>query len=270
MGVVRIILFTNMSNMKMSHKEISVSGLANERWVASLLTQGTNMTHLPLARFLGFDPNKHFSFNAFKTGGVGKTDVIMQIFQSQHGVFPTHVKLSCKKLMAESHNGFGHIHKTTIASYKHKWQFDDIIERCLNVYCGNLIVEGKKGLYFDHKYFEPYQEYIKYFFRNNFDQVFSDIFKGRGTNKPEWFAVTADTGVSKLLFVAPIEDVIQYMKGDRVVRFGKGSKNHNLCLGNVTMYSKRATGQLQFKTNYKPMLKELNHKFRIFTFDTED
>ena len=51
--------------------------------------------------------------------------------------------------MAEDHNGFGHIHKSTIASYKKKWGLDDIVERCLNVYCGNLIVEGKqKGLYF--------------------------------------------------------------------------------------------------------------------------
>ena len=76
--------------------------------------------------------------------------------------------------------------------------------------------------------------------------------------------------MSKLLFVAPIDDVIEYMKGDRTVKFGKGPIKQNLCLGNVTMYSKRSTGQLQFKTNYKPMLKELNHKFRIFTFDTEE
>lgn len=256
--------------MSMNHKEISLSGIANERWVASLLTQGTYHTHLSLARHLGWDSSKDFSFNAFKTGGVGKTDVVMQIFHSRNGIYPTHVNISCKKLMAESHNGFGHVHKTTIASYRKKWGFDDIIERCLNVYCGNLMFEGRKGLYFDHKYFEPYQEYIKYFFRNSFDQVFHDIFKGRSTNKPQWFAVTADTGLSKLLFVAPIDDIIEYMKGDRTVKFGKNSVKQNLCLGNVTMYSKRSTGQLQFKTNYKPMLKELNHKFRIFSFDTEE
>ena len=81
--------------------------------------------------------------------------------------------------------------------------------------------------------------------------------------------VTADTGVSKLLFVAPINDVIEYMKGDRTVKFGKKAVKQNLCLGRVTMYSKRSVGQLQFKTNYKPMLKELKHKFRIFMFDTE-
>jgi len=253
-----------------NHREISQSGVANERWVVSLLTQGTSFTHLPLARLLGFSSNEHFSFNAFKTGGVGKTDVIMQIFHSRGGIFPTHVNISCKKLMAENHNGFGHIHKTTIASYQQKWKFDSIIERCLNVYCGNLITEGQKGLYFDHKYFHPYHEYIKYFFRNNFDQVFHDIFKGRSTNKPKWFMVTADTGISKLLFVAPIDDVIEYMKGDRSVRFGKRATNQNLCLGRITMYSKRSKGQLQFKTNYKPMLKELKHKFRIFMFDTEE
>tara|TARA_B100000131_G_C17942399_1_gene542898 strand:- start:44 stop:808 length:765 start_codon:yes stop_codon:yes gene_type:complete len=253
----------------MSHKEISVSGVQNERWVASLLTQGTPHTCLSLARHLGWSPNKYHSFNAFKTGGTGKTDVMMQMFYSRSAMFPKQINISCKKLMAESHNGFGHIHKTTIASYKKKWEFDDIIERCLNVYCGNLIVENQKGLYFDHKYFEPYQEYIKYFFRNNFDQVFHDIFKGRATTKPDYFMVTADTGLSKLLFVAPIDDVIEYMKGDRSVKFGKNATKQNLCLGNVTMYSKRSTGQLQFKTNYKPMLKELNHKFRIFSFDTE-
>ena len=256
---------------KMSHKEISASGIANERWVVSLLTQGTHLTHVPLASFLGFNPGKHYSFTAFKTGGVGKTDVIMQLFHDRHGIFPEHINISCKKLMADNHNGFGHIHKTTIASYKQKWGFDNIIERCLNVYVGNILTEsGQKGLYFDHKYFEPYQEYIKYFFRNNFDQVFHDLFKGRGTNKPHWFAVTADTGISKLLFIAPIDDVIEYMKGDRSVKFGKNSTKQNLCLGNITMYSKRSTGQLQFKTNYKPMLKEIKHKFRIFMFDTEE
>ncbi len=234
-----------------------------------MLTQGTAYTYLPLARHLGYSPNKYHSFTAFKTGGVGKTDVIMQMFHSRHAMFPDQINISCKKLLAENHNGFGHIHKTTIASYRNKWRFDDIIERCLNVYCGNIIIEGKKGLYFDHKYFEPYQEYIKYFFRNNFDQVMHDIFKGRSNTKPDYFMVTADTGLSKLLFVAPIDDVIEYMKGDRTVKFGKAKSKHNLCLGNVTMYSKRSTGQLQFKTNYKPMLKELNHKFRIFSFDTE-
>tara|TARA_Y100000034_G_scaffold134734_1_gene204031 strand:+ start:4831 stop:5595 length:765 start_codon:yes stop_codon:yes gene_type:complete len=252
-----------------NHREISQSGIANERWIVSLLTQGTPFTHLSLARHIGYDSTKHFSFNAFKTHGVGKTDVIMQIFHSQRGIFPKHINISCKKVMAENHNGFGHIHKSTIASYKNKWKFDNIIERCLNVYCGNLIVENKKGLYFDHKYFDPYQEYIKYFFRNNYDQIFQDLFKGRTTNKPEWFMITADTGVSKLLFVTPIDVVIEYMKGDRSVKFGKKATNQNLCLGNITMYSKRSKGQLQFKTNYKPMLKELKHKFRIFMFDTE-
>tara|TARA_Y100000593_G_scaffold94509_1_gene193946 strand:- start:2124 stop:2888 length:765 start_codon:yes stop_codon:yes gene_type:complete len=254
----------------MSHKEISVSGVQNERWIASLLTQGSSNTHLSFASYLGFNQAKHYSFSAFKAGGTGKTDVIMQMFHSRSGFFPEQINISCKKLMAESHNGFGHIHKTTIASYQKKWNFDNIIERCLNVYCGNLMVEGQKGLYFDHKYFEPYHEYIKYFFRNNFDQIFHDIFKGRSTTKPQYFTVTADTGVSKLLFVAPIDDVIEYMKGDRSVKFGKNSTKQNLCLGNVTMYSKRSTGQLQFKTNYKPMLKEIKHKFRIFIFDKED
>jgi hypothetical protein len=254
---------------KMSHREISLSGVQNERWIVSLLTQGSSFTYLPFARHLGWDPNKHFSFNAFKTGGVGKTDVAMQMFHSRTGIFPDHAYLSCKKLMAESHNGFGHIHKSTIASYKDKWMFDNIIERCLNVYCGNIITEsGQHGLYFDHKYFEPYQEYIKFFFRANYDQVFHDIFKGRSTNKPQWFTVTADTGESKLLFIAPIDVVIEYAKGDGTVRFGKKARDQNLCLGNVTMYSKRSKGQLQFKMNYKPMLKELKHKFRIFTFDT--
>ena len=156
---------------KMTHKEISLSGIQNERWVVSLLTQGTSTTHLPLARYLGYNPNKYSSFNAFKTSGTGKTDVIMQMFHSRQMLYPDQITISCKKLVADNHNGFGHIHKTTIASYKQKWGFDNIIERCLNVYCGNIIVEDKKGLYFDHKYFEPYQEYIKYFFRNNFDQV---------------------------------------------------------------------------------------------------
>jgi hypothetical protein len=256
--------------MSMSHREISVSGIRNERWLASLLTQGTHDTCLPLAHYLGYSPNRFYSFNAFKAGGVGKTDVIMQMFHSRSAMFPEQINISCKKLMAENHNGFGHIHKTTIASYQRKWNFDGIIERCLNVYAGNIITEnGRKGLYFDHEYFEPYQEYIKYFFRSNFDQIFHDIFKGRSTTKPQYFAVTADTGLSKLLFVAPIDDVIEYMKGDRTIKFGKKSTKQNLCLGNVTMYSKRSTGQLQFKTNYKPMLKEIKHKFRIFTFDTE-
>ena len=118
---------------KMSHKEISVSGVANERWVAALQTQGTYVTCLPLAAYLGYNPAQHYSFNAFKTGGVGKADVCMQIFHSRHGIFPEHINISCKKLMAETHNGFGHIHKTTVASYRNKWKFDDIIERCLNV-----------------------------------------------------------------------------------------------------------------------------------------
>ena len=250
----------------MNHREISLSGVENERWVVSLLTQGTPHTHPALAKYFGWDPNKHFSFNAFRTGGAGKTDVIMQLFHSRHGIFPDHINISCKKLMAESHNGFGHIHKSTIASYKNKWKFDNIIERCLNVYCGNLMVESQKGLYFDHKYFEPYREYIKFYFRGNYDQIFYDIFKGRSTNKPQWFTITADTGESKILFVAPIDMVIEYAKGDRSVRFGRKETKQNLCLGNITMYSKRSKGQLQFKMNYKPMLKELKHKFRIFTF----
>ena len=66
--------------------------------------------------------------------------------------------------------------------------------------------------------------------------------------------------------IAPIDVVINYAMGDNTVYFGKKEKNQNLCLGNITMYSKRSTGQLQFKMNYKPMLKELGHKFRIFHF----
>ena len=97
--------------------------------------------------------------------------------------------------------------------------------------------------------------------------IFDDLFKGTDKSvQPKWFAVTAVSDVSKILFVAPIEVVIEYAKGNGKVFFGRQNTKQNLCLGNITMYSKRSTGQLQFKMNYKPMLKELNHKFRIFHF----
>ncbi len=249
----------------MNHKEIASVGIQNEHWVAGLLTQGTTDCCLPFARYLKWDPDQHRSFNAFRLGGTTKSDVCFQKF-FHAGKYPEQVFISCKRLVAEDHNGFGHIHKSTISSYRTKWQFDDIIERCLNVYCGNLMVEGRKGLYFEEKFFEPYHEYIKYFFRNKFDTIFEDIFKGKHHTAPTQFAITAVTEESKLLFVAPIDVVIEYAKGDRSVKFGKKNTKQNLCLGNITMYSKRSDGQLQFKMNYKPMLKDLNHKFRIFTF----
>jgi len=250
----------------MNHREIAQSGIRNEEWVAKLLTIGSPECHLPFAFHLGYNPNVHSSFNAFRLGGTGKSDICFQKF-FHTGKYPEQLYISCKKLDAEDHNGFGHIHKSTIASYRRKWKFDDIIERCLNVYCGNLILEGrKKGLYFEDMFFDPYQEYMKYFFRNNLDLIFDDLFKGRQMTAPHYFAITAVNDVSKHVFVAPIDVVIEYAKGDRKVYFGKNPTKQNLCLGNITMYSKRSTGQLQFKMNYKPMLKELNHKFRIFSF----
>mgnify|MGYP001378126359 FL=1 len=251
----------------MNHSEIARVGIANEEWVSRLLTNGTPDSFTPFAAHLGWDPSVHKSFNAFRLGGSSKADVCFQKF-FYTSKYPEQEMISCKRLMSEDHNGFGHIHKSTIASYRKKWGFDDIVERCLNVYCGNLIVEGKRrGLYFEDKFFEPYHEYIKFFFRTNYKKVFNDLFKGTDPlTAPNYFAVTAVNEESKHLFVAPIDVVIDYAMGDNTVYFGKQEKNQNLCLGNITMYSKRSTGQLQFKMNYKPMLKELGHKFRIFHF----
>ena len=253
--------------VNMNHKEIARAGIANEEWVANLMTKGHPICHRPLAEYLGWDPNTHASFNAFRLGGTTKADICFQKF-FYTGKYPEQELISCKRLLAEDHNGFGHIHKSTIASYRKKWGFDDTIERCLNVYCGNLVVEsGQKGLYFEHKFFDPYHAYMKYFFRNKYDQIFDDLFKGTNDlSEPRWFAITAVTEVSKILFIAPIDVVVDYAKGNRDVFFGRKDTRQNLCLGNITMYSKRSTGQLQFKMNYKPMLKELNHKFRIFHF----
>ena len=253
--------------MSMDHSEIARSGIANEQWVANLLTHGGSDCLTSFAMHLGWDPTIHKDFSAFRIGGSTKADICFQKFFYTNK-FPDQEMISCKRLMAEDHNGFGHIHKSTIASYKKKWGFDDIVERCLNVYCGNLIVEGKqKGLYFEDKFFEPYHEYIKFFFRANYEKVFNDLFKGTDPNTaPNHFAITAVNEDAKHLFVAPIDVVVKYAMGDNTVYFGKKDKNQNLCLGNITMYSKRSTGQLQFKMNYKPMLKELGHKFRIFHF----
>ncbi len=251
----------------MNHREIARAGIENEEWISHLLTRGHDKCHRPFVEYLGYDPNEHSSFNAFRLGGSTKADICFQKF-FYTGKYPVQELISCKRLVAEDHNGFGHIHKSTISSYIKKCVFENIIERCLNVYCGNLIVENKqKGLYFEDKFFEPYHEYIKYFFRTKYDQVFEDLFKGtHELTQPQWFAITAVTEESKILFVAPIDVVIEYAKGNRDVFFGRKETKQNLCLGNITMYSKRATGQLQFKMNYKPMLKELNHKFRIFHF----
>ena len=251
----------------MNHSEIARAGIQNEEWVADLLTKGHPECRRSFAEYLGWDPNLHASFNAFRLGGVTKADVCFQKFFYK-AKYPEQELISCKRLVAEDHNGFGHIHKSTIASYRSKWGFDETIERCLNVYCGNLIVEsGQKGLYFQHEFFNPYHAYMKYFFKNKYDNIFEDLFKGTNQHvEPQWFAITAVTDESKVLFVAPIDVVVNYAKGDGSVSFGKGKTKQNLCLGNITMYSKRSTGQLQFKMNYKPMLKELNHKFRIFHF----
>ena len=258
MGIVGVV---------MDHSQIARVGIQNEEWVAKLLTNGTAECLPPLAKHLGWNPDNHKSFNAFRLGGSIKADICFQKF-FHSGKYPEQVLISCKRLDAEDHNGFGHIHKSTIASYRKKWGFDDIIERCLNVYCGNLIVEGKKkGLYFEDKFFEPYHEYLKFFFRSNYKKVFNDLFKGTNPDaEPTHFAITAVNQESKHLFVAPIDVVVDYAMGDNTVYFGKNEKKQNLCLGNITMYSKRSTGQLQFKMNYKPMLKELGHKFRIFHF----
>ena len=251
----------------MDHRQIARAGIENEEWIATVLTKGHPECRRSFAEYLGWDPNEHSSFNAFRLGGVAKADVCFQKFFYK-AKYPEQELISCKRLVAEDHNGFGHIHKSTIASYQKKWGFDETIERCLNVYCGNLIVEnGQKGLYFEHKFFDPYHEYMKYFFRTKYNKIFEDLFKGTDpTLAPKWFAITAVTELSKIVFVAPTDVVIEYAKGDGKVSFGKGQTKQNLCLGNITMYSKRSTGQLQFKMNYKPMLKELKHKFRIFQF----
>jgi len=250
----------------MNHGQIAQSGLDNEIWFAELFNLYTKSpTVKSLMALMGWDLSRHRRVSAYRKGGNGKADVGVDFWRRHN--WPDTIYVSCKKIDNSNPNGFGHIHKSTVHSYQTKWRFDDIIKRCLNVFAGNTLHEGKAGLYFEHKYFDPYRLYMSNFFRDNIDTIMNDIFKGRAFDKPSWFAVTIDTGEgSKMLYMLDIEDVIEYAKGDRKVFYGKRSTNQNLCIGNVVMYSRKTDGQLQFKMNYKPMLKALQGKARIFYF----
>jgi hypothetical protein len=251
----------------MNHREIAQSGYDNEDWIVNLINYNRRLPSVrALLTHIGWNPYHYDRISAYRKGGTGKADIAVDMWMIASG-WPDTQYISCKKMEHDNHNGLGHVHKTTVISYQMKWNFDDIIKRCLNVYCGNIIHEGKAGLYFEHKYYDPYRIYISNFFSRNIDMIMSDLFKGRGYDKPQWFTVTVRIDdESKTVYLFDINDVIEYAKGDRRVYYGKNQTKQNLCIGNVMMYSKRSDGQLQFKMNYKPMLKALAKKARIFYF----
>ncbi len=251
----------------MDHSEIAKSGYANEHWLVDLINHKPNSASVrSFLSHIGWDNVRYTKPTAYRKGGTEKADIGIDFWRKDND-WPDSHYISCKKIESSNHNGLGHIHKTTVESYQSKWNFDNIIKRCLDVYCGNILYENQKGLYFEHVYYKPYRMYISNFFSDNVDTILSDLFKGKSLIKPSWFTVTLKTGEdSRILYLFDIEDVIRYAKGDGKVYYGKNTTKQNLCIGNIMMYSKRSDGQLQFKMNYKPMLKTLGNRARIFYF----
>ena len=149
----------------MDHSEIAKSGYANEHWLVDLINHKPNSTSVrSFLNHIGWDNARYTKPTAYRKGGTEKSDIGIDFWRKDND-WPDSHYISCKKIESSNHNGLGHIHKTTVESYQSKWNFDNIIKRCLEVYCGNVLYENQKGLYFEHEYYKPYKSRIKEFFK---------------------------------------------------------------------------------------------------------
>ena len=248
----------------MNHSEIAKSGYNNEQWLADMLSSWSGSLIAKQVITAVGHPDALDVVSLRSRDKREKTDVWATVYKK--GNQTVSETFSCKKMAADTKNGFGHVCRSSVDSYASKFGFNHRVRESLMAYSGEYIVEGKRGVYFDHCFFDrPRKQEIVDFFNSQFSQVIRTIFAGaRFKTPPKWFTITADTGESKVLFLTDLETAIEYAKGDGRVWFGKSEVNQNLVLGNVVMY--RKNNNLQFKMNYRPMIKELKHKFRVFHF----
>tara|TARA_Y100000310_G_scaffold22802_1_gene21783 strand:- start:222 stop:968 length:747 start_codon:yes stop_codon:yes gene_type:complete len=243
----------------MNHSEIAKSGYANEDWLANLLTHWRGNTYAKkIIQHFGYDLDSVSDAYGLRLKNTEKTDVILVVHEYEKF---SEVRMSCKKFSYDNKRALGHIAHGAVDNLVFGFGMDLQIRESLMAYAGGHIVEGKRGVYFDDPFFDSKRkEKIVSEFTKNYDHVFETIFKGKH-QPPQQFVVTVENDGDKILFIAPIDDVIEYAKGDRRVWFGREESNHNLALGNITMYRKGHA--LQFKMDYRMMVKALGHKMRI-------
>jgi hypothetical protein len=244
----------------MNHSEIAKSGYANEQWLADLLSDWrTNSDAKKIIQYFGYDMDSVSDAYGIRLGNTGKVDVVLTVHQGNE---KSQVGISCKKFSYSSGKGTGHVSRGIVDNYVFGFGLCYKVRESLMAYAGGYIVEGKKGVHFDHPFFcSKKKKEIIDGFRDNYDLVFTKLFSSQHF-PPEYFAVTVENDDDRMLFVTELENVIEYAKGDRRVWFGREKTKHNLALGNVTMYRKGE--ELQFKMDYRAMIKSLGHRMRIF------
>jgi len=244
----------------MNHSQIAKSGYANEEWLANLLTHWRGDAYArKIIQHFGFNLDRISDAYGIRLKGIEKTDVTLIVHEHEK---LTEVRMSCKKFSYDNKRALGHIAHGVVDSFVFGFGMDLEIRESLMAFAGGHIVEGKRGVYFDDPFFDfKRKDKIIKDFKDNYDNIFNVIFKGQHS-PPEQFVITVENDGDRILFIAPIDNVIEYAKGDGKVWFGREESNHNLALGNITMYRKGQS--LQFKMDYRMMVKALGHKMRIF------
>ena len=145
----------------MNKSEIAKSGYANEQWLADTLNNWkNNLTSKQIVAAMGHD--KVTRVLSVRGKDRNKIDVLVSIYKERGGY--AYETISCKKFSSKSNSGFGHVCRNTVDSYSRKFGFDHVVRESLMAFSGTYIVEGKRGVYFEHPFFSTRRDEILLFF----------------------------------------------------------------------------------------------------------
>ena len=164
--------------------------------------------------------------------------------------------ISIKK--ANSNSNYNQIDKRPVATYKAMWGFNDLIEKWLNLFTGEIIhsdlptlstntFKNKKRIFFTEMPDEVSNEIILFFEANRI-KIVCDILKGRGGLAAEWLLVTKLDNISgtNSWVLKDMNSVMNFFGQGEVKISPRGS----LSIGRITMQRKGGTPDptsLQFK-----------------------
>lgn len=200
-------------------------------------------------RALGYDPTLIDNVTATKPSGE-KADITVSVSDTNgqarlHGIS---IKL------VSSQNGFNQIDKRWLRQYAAKWEMPQDVLAAMRLYLGEDPPNSKSrrpDRMFLNELPEIARNSVIDFFSKNKDRIVSDLIRGEGNGRADWFMVAWKSGGTDRWKLISTADAISFFAEGPVEMTRAG----NLKIGRITVQRKGGDGgretakMLQFKLN---------------------